>query len=321
MLVLADFPGDLILPLGCGCWLLPLLALGLTYGLFSVIRRGINHRGVGSDGIYCAKCKFDVRGGVHWDCPECGNQLRQHASPRFPCGGIVSSGIDPPTPHLIRILFYLFVCGFPIAAGLMILGMLLPINYRPSAEISLYLPDPTDPAVAYEDYVPFEATAERSWTGSGRLASLESWLLEVRLDAEDYRGSDLALKQVLALIWDELVATHAWLKEDAEYELIRAEFIAIFSVMGEMDEQAVQAQASRFKLDWSSDSEADFHPLYTPLASLVWLALIVLVIRRALRDGQSAESLFYTEINAVQAKYAHLVEQNYKRMNTPKNPT
>lgn len=309
----SDFPGDLISLLCVGCWVVPFLAIGIPYAIWRSVRRSLQTHGVGEDGLYCANCRFDVRGGTTWVCPECGHQLRQWISPGLPRGGIIIKDLNPPISSGMAILFYVIAGFAPAVMAVLILGMLLPINYTRGEFVYLHLPPSTQTMNLPWISVNLTAHAERSWTGSREFNELTCWELSSHVQ-QQFNLADPQDRDKAALVWDDLTKQYPEFQTEPEAVAVREEFVDLLLSIRAFDRPSAEKRASLFDIEWSSETYVDFHPVYNVLCVTAVFVVVVLLIVWALRDREKAVRQYHARVEQVMNRYAKVVEENVERM-------
>ncbi|MEM9415279.1 MAG: hypothetical protein AAGA29_07375 [Planctomycetota bacterium] len=137
------------------CWLLPLGALGGLILIGGVVRSAWRARGLEPGGLYCAGCRFDLRGCASWNCPECGAHLDD--------GRVLTAGNDPPMGLFARMLLVSLAVAGPLVFAGVLGAVVWPGNYEVDRTLRLI-------PVVHGPYAEFylEAQAESSWFGRGR---------------------------------------------------------------------------------------------------------------------------------------------------------
>lgn len=318
MLLLADFPGELIGLLCLGCWALPLAVVGVPYAIARGVQTAWQMRGVGDDGLYCAKCKFDLRGGTDWACPECGARVDRRPSFELPRGGILIRGIDPPMTTAVHVMFYMLFGFVPAVCAVLILGVLLPINDQKEVSTNLLLshPDIQGSVYAESGLMYFNATSERSWTGSARARSVSVWVQDQHI--VEHRLTPESMSRFKQQVWSVLESGNAEHIQSRGRDAVREEFDEIIDALLALDRPAAEAGRAEFVVqDWYGYSSSSFHPLYTLFAVLVVIAVLALFARRGVRDSQRNADEFNRKVRVLHDRYAALIEQNRERMNRP----
>lgn len=314
MPTLADSLDDLFLPLCCGCWIIPLVALLTINSVVVGLVTAWQTRGIGNDGLYCARCKFDVRGATNWQCSECGSELRRWFGPGSPRGGIIIKGLNPPMSPATTILFYLIACFAPAVVFMSFVGMVLPINTRYSLDATLSIPASNWQPGIFAPEVSFYGIAEPGWLGPGRLEMLRSNNLdwsELPLVYADGKLTRASAERV----WAQVIEAEPWLDASPNREALREEFIDLLGAIARFDQADARARAKLFKLRWHTETATDYHPAYFFIAGTVVFGVLLFAAYRAVRDAEWRQQNYYTRVKAVQERFAFIVEQNIARMN------
>lgn len=139
----------------CGCWVLPLVALTVVSLISHGITAGWKNRGLEPGKLYCAGCRFDLRGASGLTCPECGSTLSNK--------GIMVGGDDPPAALGYQLLLVMALTTAPIIASVIVLLVALPMNYATVQSVLLrtVYPMPSD-----DENISIRLRIERgAWTG------------------------------------------------------------------------------------------------------------------------------------------------------------
>ncbi|MGB0766153.1 MAG: hypothetical protein ACPGYV_00425 [Phycisphaeraceae bacterium] len=291
------------------CWVVPLIALGLPYVVFQSIRYGVQTRGVQPDGMYCAGCRFDVRGATGERCPECGEDLLSPASPRRPRGGILIDGLDPPMSAGVRVVLYLLVGAAPMVFGALIVGLMLPINYDRTLSVSL-APKSNEAIAAFgSTQLDFGIDAERSWLAPSEFDRLESWDVSWQtLDA--FNKVDPPDQTAARQVWASVVEEWGIGDPSAVSSAVGDEYVAILLAACSFDRDAAKAQAYHFRMDWVVYSYPSYHPVYVVLAIAAVVGGLVLLVRWAMREAESNQRDFFAKVQRVNERYREMLSAN-----------
>ena len=297
---------ELLFAFCCGCWVIPLVVISVVYGAGQSLQNVWSMRGVERDGMYCASCRFDVRGATGENCPECGAYLLQGAHYSSPRGGILVHGVDPPMGAGMRLLVYL-VSGFaPLVGAVFIFGMLLPINYHQMTWVHLDLPNSPN----YYSSISLQVEAKRSWISSNRFDSLQCWEADDeavrRFNDADGRDPDLARE-----VWDSIITDNPDLVPADQHEALGDEFVAILLAASEFDEGKAKASRSQFVIDWNGYTEPAFHGLYILFGFVVVMAGLICLGYRAQRDQEASSRAFEEKVNSVQSRYRAMLAERH----------
>lgn len=299
--------GSLLFSLCCGCWVIPLVIVGIVYGLSQSVRYAWSSRGVEPDGMYCAQCRFDVRGATSEDCPECGAYLLHAPEFGSPCGGILVKDVDPPMGLAIRLLVYLLAGFAPAVAAVVFFGMLLPINYLHNTWVELSVKN--HPNLYTE--INLSIDARRSWIGNKRLDELSCWQADDaaldQFNTADPR--DIAAAQA---VWDSIWAEQGFVLSEADQAALRDEFAAVLLAACEFDEKKARSELKQFQMDWYSYSKSSFHGLYILFGFFAVIAALIVISIRAQRDHGAIHAEFYQKIERVQSRYREMLADNHK---------
>jgi hypothetical protein len=295
---------SLLTSLCCGCWIVPLAGFGLLYGIGHSIGHALYARGIKQDGMYCAGCKFDVRGATGERCPECGAYLLEPASSLAPRGGIVVHGLNPPMSLGLRELIYL-VAGFaPIVAGVVVLGLLLPINYQHTTRVYL-----TPNNHAGNDYLRFSVDSQRSWLGSKQFEELNCWQANSGT-VEAFNEADQPNEAQAQKIWRDIMASFPDLIPAQQRTDMCDEFVAVLLAACAFDQTQARRELNGFQMEWESETEPVFHWLYTVFCFIAVIAGVVLLVLRALKDHDVAIKAYLEIVDGIQQRYRQMLEGN-----------
>ena len=290
----------------CGCWVIPLVVISIVYGFGQSLQNFFSTRGVERGGMYCAACRFDVRGATGENCPECGAYLLQATHRSAPRGGILVQGVDPPMGLGMRLLVYL-VSGFaPLVGAVFIFGMLLPINYQHTTWVGLDLPN--NPG--YYSSVRLQIEAKRSWISTKRFGSLNCWDADYntvqRFNAADGRDPELA-----EAVWDSIISENPDLVPADQREALRDEFVAVLLAACEFDEDKARGNLSQFVMDWGGYTDPTFHGLYILFGFVVVMAGLICLGYRVQRDHEASSRAFEEKVNSVQSRYRAMLAERH----------
>lgn len=300
-----------------GCWLLPLTAIGIPYIIIRAVLNAWQTRGIGTDaqGLYCAKCRFDLRGGTTMHCSECGSYLGHPPSLEHPRGRILTPGSDPPM-HPAMIQLFALAGGFaPVLLVLLLVGLLLPINCQTLSHIDLIGPETknTQPLPSYAREVNFYLEADPSWGSPTSLEYFSSY--NTKSDAcEQVYQQRITPREGGELYWEQLVTERPELLELTDPAGVRAEFIDLFVAIAEIDEKSAKARANRFRVEWDSYTDVNYHPFYILfvvmgcIAGLVWLGVV------ANRANEKSQKAYRDRLALLQERYARVVESSRELM-------
>lgn len=116
----------------CGCWLLPALVLVFLVSLVHTLRMTWWRRGMEPGQRYCARCRFDLRGGGGMSCPECGCDLSK--------GNILARDVEPPMPTVMFAGMITPLTAGPIVMVAALFLVVLPVNYDRSVRAEFVTP-------------------------------------------------------------------------------------------------------------------------------------------------------------------------------------
>jgi hypothetical protein len=149
---------EAVCPALCACWLVPFAVVGGLVILIESVATGWRWRGLDRKGLFCRRCRFDLRGASERRCAECGAGLD--------LWGVLAPGIDPPLNVVSRVLLATIGCIGPLVLAGVLLAMVMPFNYTTDRTLTLWLSGETSggtrPAITLHSY------NERSLWGKGR---------------------------------------------------------------------------------------------------------------------------------------------------------
>ncbi|MEM6258708.1 MAG: hypothetical protein AAGI37_10395 [Planctomycetota bacterium] len=299
--------GSLLFSLCCGCWVVPLIIVAILYGLSSTVRYAWSSRGVEPDGMYCAKCRFDVRGATSESCPECGAYLLHRPDALSPRGGIMVKDVDPPMSLGMRMLVYLLAGFAPAVAAVVSFGMLLPINYVHNTWIELTLPN--HPSLYIEIDLRFDA--KRSWTGNKRPDEFSCWQADAAI-VDQFNNTDPPDAVIAQAVWDSIWTEQGFVLTDADLAALRDEFAAVLLAANEFNEKKARKELKQFRMDWHGYSEPSLHGLYILFGVFAVIAALIAIFFRAQRDHEAIHAEFEQKVDRVQSRYRAMLAERHQ---------
>lgn len=153
---------DLIPGVCCCCWIAPALLVILPAVIVGMVKRGWRLRGLKAGQLYCAGCRYDLRGGAGMACPECGQPLTDQ--------GIYQAGLDPPQDAATNGLMAFILAVAPVFVAGYVLLAINPYNYQRSTQVWLRTPMSTQ----VDELSIFIATERGRWHDG--VIEYEIWL-------------------------------------------------------------------------------------------------------------------------------------------------
>lgn len=158
---------DVIGPISgvCGCcWIAPALLFVLPVVISGMVYHSWRMRGLKEGQLYCAGCRYDLRGGASMTCPECGQSLTGE--------GIVQAGLNRPLDVTSSALIAFVLAAAPVfVAGYMLLAI-NPYNYQRNTQV--WLRTPFSVSAQAEEMAIFIATERSRWDDG--VIEYEIWL-------------------------------------------------------------------------------------------------------------------------------------------------
>lgn len=303
-----DEVGFLLMPLCCGCWLLPLVALGIVYGVGQSILYAWSNRGIERGGMYCAQCRFDLRGATSEQCPECGASLLEPARPGLRCGGVRVHNVDPPMLLGWRLLSYLLGGFAPAVAVVLIAGALLPVNYTRSIWVEL-----DAPLLAQFNPVTFTVDMKRTWLGSEVFDELYCW--EAGYDrVQPFNNATRPDSAHAEQVWQGLVSQRGDTIPLAVGQAMRDEFVAVLLAACRADRAAARAELNQFRMSWGSETYLAYHPLYIILSLFLVGGAMAGLIWAAIRHNRADLKAHQESVERVLTRYRKRVEATRRQM-------
>lgn len=308
-----------LIPFCIGCWVVPLIAFAFFYSIINAIVVSYQQRGVGKRGVYCASCRFDLRGNTEPRCPECGLDLYQPPRRGLPFGGVLVDGLERPMPLLMRVLVFLLVGFGPTVAAFAVLGLMLPINYQTTVQGSLgSLATDRGATRSWSietQLVYFQGTRERSWLGDAGFMRVtygpvygSGYQLYPRSDAQSPRAMADAMWQ--DAVRQGRIRSDAAQDQDARYD----EFVEVFLLVATDQIGEAQVRSERYFVEWQERTRAAFHPAYVLFYVVAVVAAMVLLVMWARRDGLGAQQTFERRLADVRTRFDRVLETNRSRI-------
>ncbi len=149
---------EAVCPALCACWLVPFAVVGGLVMIIESVATGWRWRGLDRKGLFCRRCRFDLRGASGRRCAECGAGLD--------LWGVLAPGVDPPLNLASRVLLATIGCIGPMVLAGVLLAMVMPFNYTTDRTLTL---TPKVESLLITRHVPIElrAYSERTLWGKG----------------------------------------------------------------------------------------------------------------------------------------------------------
>ncbi|MEO0477433.1 MAG: hypothetical protein AAF085_15930, partial [Planctomycetota bacterium] len=285
----------------------PLIIVAILYGLTNSVRYAWSSRGVEPDGMYCAKCRFDVRGATSESCPECGAYLLHGPDQLDPRGGILVKDLDPPMSQGMRMLVYLLTGFAPSVAAVVFFGMLLPFNYLHELRVELALPNQT---YSYSE-VDLWVESKRSWIGAKQFDDLYSWQADASALRQFNNANPRGLDDAKAF-WDSIMAEQSFDLSTEEQSVLRDEFAAVLLAVCEFNESKARGELKQLQMDWYGYSEPSFHGLYVLFCFVAVIAALIAIGVRARQDHEAIHAEFSQKVERVQSRYRAMLADEHK---------
>ncbi|XAL98787.1 hypothetical protein OT109_14505 [Phycisphaeraceae bacterium D3-23] len=288
------------------CWLLPLGVLCGLILLGGAVRAMWRTRGLEQGGLYCPRCRFNLRGCASWNCPECGGHLDD--------GRVLTTGVELPMGLFSRMVLVTVLVAGPIVFLGVVLATVWPGNYVSSRELTLY---PLEAAsIPSSNSIRLYGSGERAWYGKGRPTRLSMTLdywksppqgypgrprrdtdyIDIYIESEDY--VDTALTDEL---WPIIYSKMGFEDTDVEYVERRAELDAVIGYMAGSDvamPELVWYQSRKEQRTRYFEPTGWFVVIEVVLAVVVWFFVMRWVVR------------WHDRVHAVHARtYARVNEQ------------
>lgn len=120
---------EAVCPALCACWLVPFALIGGLLLIVESFVTGWRWRGLDKQGLFCRRCRFDLRGASGRRCTECGAGLD--------LWGVLAPGVDPPLNLASRVLLVTLGCVGPLILAGVLLAMVVPFNYTTDRTLTL----------------------------------------------------------------------------------------------------------------------------------------------------------------------------------------
>lgn len=298
----------------CGCWALPLAVLGA----YTVIRAGITSawrkRGLEDGVVYCANCRFDLRGATSFQCSECGGTI-------YP-SSLLMTALQPPAGLLTRAAFYLIAGFAPTVFALYLLGTALPFNYHDSREAEF--------AVAYtqDAHTQFGSLHFYADSSDGLFGVRESDRVRIDLSYELWQHAvehapahpkhsydvDWRDTQAVHDVWDR-IGIAADLPDETDPEELRDAFVRVARSVGRGVEPDLGQHSTAFRLErWDRYQYEEPHQGYILFGIFILVIGMLGLIVLAARHQQRAEVEYTETVQAVYKKFETLVNDNRQAM-------
>lgn len=265
---------EAVCPALCACWLVPFALIGGLLLIVESFVTGWRWRGLDKQGLFCRRCRFDLRGASERRCTECGAGLD--------LWGVLAPGVDPPLNLASRVLLVTMGCVGPLILAGVLLAMVVPFNYTTDRTLTL---TPTGESLLITRHVSIGLRGynERSLWGKGAPNRImlsfpkgafdesiaEGWISVNTLDYEIFAiplpESDTAL--ISDTQWDWMQVFYGYPDESSEMAERRAELVSAIRYMA-------GSKAGPPKLQWYRYSETQS----TRFDPLGWFFLVELVL-------------------------------------------
>jgi hypothetical protein len=272
-----------------GC-VIPVVLIGSFLAVRRVVHAYWRDRELEEDTIYCAHCRFDLRGAMAPRCSECGADI---AEPDL----LVRSS-TPPFGKLFHVVTYVALGLAPSVLLLTLIGWLLPFNYHVVCTAELEISYQQSPGRIGSAWIQAES---RDGLGRERDAQTVVISLEDHLqkqvqqhDSAAWTGNrsfDWRDEQAVTDVFDRMYGFLADDGNDAETRRVRSDFLMVCQAVGR-NKRPGRLEATSIRLGrWDQIRRADPHPLFIVgffvLSVNVLLVLIWLALRHARRTAEA----------------------------------
>lgn len=262
---------EAVCPALCACWLVPFALIGGLLLIVESFVTGWRWRGLDKQGLFCRRCRFDLRGASGRRCTECGAGLD--------LWGVLAPGVDPPLNLASRVLLVTMGCVGPLILAGVLLAMVVPFNYTTDRTLTLTGVESLPPQMK----ITLNGYGERALWGKGRPSavhlSLDSWeplfkgppgqlqydMVDNRMYAVPLPDDDAAV--VSDARWSRVCEQYQLPDDSAELAERRAELVEAIRYMA-------GSKAGPPKLQWYRYSETQS----TRFDPLGWFFLVELVL-------------------------------------------
>ena len=229
---------EAVCPALCACWLVPFALIGGLLLIVESFVTGWRWRGLDKQGLFCRRCRFDLRGASGRRCTECGAGLD--------LWGVLAPGVDPPLNLASRVLLVTLGCVGPLILAGVLLAMVVPFNYTTDRTLNL-TPKGESQLITRRFSIDLRGYNERSLWGKGAPDTLmlglpkgafdesidEEWISGNVLDYEIFAiplpESDTAL--ISDTQWDWIQVFYSYPDESSELAERRAELVSAIRYM------------------------------------------------------------------------------------------
>ncbi|MEM1354836.1 MAG: hypothetical protein AAGC44_11560 [Planctomycetota bacterium] len=292
-------------PVCCGCWLLPVALIVAVGAMVEALTTRWQNRGLERGRLYCAACRFDLRGASSLTCPECGASLDSK--------GIVVGHHRPPPGLGFKLLLTMAITTTPIIVAVLVMLALLPFNYRQHEHVSM-----TDSSASTlrVEYVEFAVTAERKRLGQGLTK------LNVVIHGSSFNPINLALQPNAdvrrhfdqAAFADYVVETDLRFDGPAAQEMYREHLIRVVEHLQQGRGTSIELVPGPARVMYWSHREFSPHPLvvlaFAGLGLWLWGYLLI----RTVKSNASAAEHYEQQRGVVGERYRRQVEQVIQQM-------
>lgn len=281
----------------CGCWILPLVVITAVGLVSQALSAGWKNRGLERGRLYCANCRFDLRGGSGLTCPECGNTLN--------ASGITVGDDNPPPGAGYQILLVMALSTAPIIAAVIVVLSVLPFNYVRTDRVSMddrYVHVPQvnrlDIYISASRGRWFKNLDELEIQMYGRDSSV-GWSMRPDADPEKVFSPEVFAQRTAELGVE--------FDPPGMEERFRTQLVLLLRMLIEDQGKAIELAPGPMAVSYSSDNDFSPHPLvvllFAGLGCWLWGYLLV----RTLRSNTNAFEQYHEKQRAVAERYRRQV--------------
>ena len=224
--------------------------------------------------------------------------------------GLLVHDLKPPLNEAASALLAIIVGMVPVILAMMLLGTLLPINYRNqySIEIEGFDPPP-DTVLTANTSVRFYVKADHAWGDRATIDIISSHSIGLD-DSQKVIDGEMSVDTGAQRFWLKLLNDRPWLREREQIDAMREEFYQIYAAICVLDENAAHEHADLLEVQWRVRRKVDYHQVYELViftGALVGLFLLGAAGRRA---SAKAQATFVEELKTVRQRYADTIEAN-----------
>lgn len=291
-----------------GC-VIPVVLIGSIFAVRRVLQALWHDRGLEEDAIYCAQCRFDLRGAMEPRCSECGAIIGEL--------DLLVKRSYPPFGKLFHAATYLAVGFGPSVFVLIFIGWLLPFNYHVLRTVELEIYYQQSPGGIGSAWI---QTASRDGFGRSSdaeavVVSLEDHLLKQvqQHDSTAWPGNrsvDWRDEQAVSDVFDRMYGFLADDGNDAETRRVRGDFLMVCQAVGR-NERPGHLQATSIRLArWDEDRRADPHPLFIVGFFILVVNILIVLTWLALRHARRAAEAYAASREQLANRFEAIVEEN-----------